>query len=251
MDINSIKIGTIGQFHVRKKIFDTTLKTVVVSEHDITGVIISPLGAYDDYYLVDELGNLTGFNKSQLVSVSPAIISEEIHSKFVLVANKYEQIQKMRKKQEELENTILETQISLKDDMRDITHLAGFYSLKEFDKKIEALGYKRVTSRREGSLIKVLLKQTNEIKYSPHDLSFLQIDNGDYIVKEENDEYRQFLLNNAPKMNKHLAKLSNSVVQEIEIEDEHIYAVTKYLINFTNGGYAKKVVDTIVLAMTN
>ena len=100
-----------------------------------------------------------------------------------------------------------------------------------------------------------MLQQSNkgERYSSPYEFPFLyRRYDGSCIVKEEqaSKEYKAYLQKNAPKINMNLAKLAESVSQEISVGDKYIYALTKYWIPLKNG-YTTQDVDRLITIINN
>lgn len=255
MDVNSIKIGTVGRFHFRKvTAVNPTTGAETAFESDVAGVVVvCPNENNDTYYVIDELGKQKGFRKKELQSVSSIRIGKEIRAQFAIIAKEYENLHKMEAEKKKIESAIWNTRNKLKVDQAELAHISGYYTSNEFDNKICEFGFRVSGSRKDGDSVYVMLQQSdNGTRYSKPDVSrefpfVYQEYDGCCFLREEHapKEYKRFLEKNAPAIIPALAKMAKSVEQCAEVGDKYIYATTNYWV-FLKNGYTKKNVDAII-----
>lgn len=254
MDVNSIKVGTIGRFHIRQRIsWNPDTGEEKVNEYDVCGVVIAHRKDYHDFFVVNELGVQKSFKEESLVSVSSARIGKEIRAQFSLIAKKYEEIQKLEDQRKNIEKILYDTRNVVKKEQEKLTHLAGRYSAKEFDNMVYKYDFRVSASRSEGKSVYVMLQQSDRgTRYSKPDVSrefpfVYQEYDGCCFLREEHapKAYKDYLNRNAPKIIPALAKLAEKTEQTAEVGDKYIYATTNYWIKLKNG-YIKEDVDAII-----
>lgn len=255
MDINSIKVGTIGKFRVLPGIFHTSTE-----EYDITGVIIStPDQEQSDrhYHVITELGEFESFAADRLKEAKAIRISKEKRDSFTAIAKKYLELYTLQAKKKEIEKQIKTTSAKIEECQKRITHASGYYTKTEFDIKMHGLGFS-ITQRRcdDNGDNYVMLQQSSEgERYCKPDISkqfpfaYQEYDGVCFIdEKRAPTAYKKYIEQNAPKINPVMKKIAEKVEQDIVVGDKYIYATTGYWVHFKNG-FTVETVDKIVKTM--
>lgn len=257
MDLNSIKVGTVGRFHIRHiSAWNPTTGEETANEYDVSGVVVMYRENYDDFFVINELGKQQTFKKKELISVSSIRIGKEVRSQFAFIAKKYEEIRKLEEEKSKIESLLYSIRNQVKTEQEKLTHIAGYYSSREVDNMICEYGFRISATRKEGDSTFIMLQQSDSgTRYSKPNVSdefpfVYQEYDGCCLLREEYapKAYKAYLNKNAPKIIPALAKLAKNVEQSADVGDKYIYANTNYWICLKDG-YTKKNIDTIIKAI--
>jgi hypothetical protein len=197
----------------------------------------------DEFCIVTTLGERVRFDANRLVSIKSIRIPKEVREALTEITKEHKLIRELEEKKSEITKKIDSLCFSIEKTQKSLTHLSGFYTMKEVENKVYDFNFRISGSRTEGNSIWLNLQQSSDgDRYSKPDVSryypfVYQEYDGVCFLREDlaPKAYKEYVAKNAPQINVALKKLSDDVTQSVDVGDKYIYATTDYWVKFKNG----------------